>query len=337
LKKIDFEAHFYTSDYIKAMYANKGYPRFEDAGPAGRQLLYNPVVPQPFAGALMDRLLDLGENRIREMDACGVDVQILSLSAPGIEQFDPRIGTELARKANDALYEVTKRYPGRIMGYAALAPRDPQAAVAELTRAVTELGFKGWNTHSNYGGTMLDDPMYRPILAKAEELGVPVYIHPTVSASDQLKGYGFALAGAPFGFGIDVAVCVMRLIYSGIFDRCPQLKIILGHLGEGLTFLFKRMDWAYVRPFAPEMRPRLEKKPSEYLKNNFYITTSGNYYLPAFMCAYETLGADRILLGTDYPYEDMEECLQFVEGLPISREEKEKIYGLNAEKMGIAP
>ncbi|MGQ9824493.1 MAG: amidohydrolase family protein [Desulfotomaculales bacterium] len=97
------------------------------------------------------------------------------------------------------------------------------------------------------------------------------------------------------------------------------------------------MDWAYVRPFAPEMRPRLKKKPSEYLKNNVYITTSGNYYPPAFMCAYETLGADRILLGTDYPYEDMEECLQFVEGLPISREEKEKIYGLNAEKMGIAP
>jgi len=331
MKRIDFEAHFYTKDYIAAMYRNKGCPRFEDdAQTQGRRLLYNPAIPQPFSNALMDQLLDLGESRIAKMDECCIDVQVISLSAPGIEQLDPEIGTALARKANDELFEVTKRFPGRIMGYAALAPNDPQAAVDELQRAITELGFKGWNTHSNYGATMLDDTKYVPILKKAEELGVPVYVHPTVSAIEEMKGYGFPLAGAPFGFGIDVAVCMMRLIYSGIFDRCPGLKIILGHLGEGLPFIYQRIDWAYVRPFDHNLRPKLASKPSEYLKNNVYVSTSGQFHPPSFMCTYETLGADKILFGSDHPYESMEEAVQFVDSLPISDGDKSKICSLNA-------
>ncbi|PKN63776.1 MAG: 5-carboxyvanillate decarboxylase [Deltaproteobacteria bacterium HGW-Deltaproteobacteria-15] len=335
MKRIDFEAHFYTQEYMKAMYGNKGYPRFSDDPSAGRRLWYNSEVGQPFADGLLNPLLDLGEKRIQDMDKCGVGVQLMSLSAPGIEQFDPETGTGLARKANDALYEVTKRYPGRMMGYAALAPRNPKAAVDELERAVTELGFRGWNTHSNYGDTMLDDPAFCPILRRAEKLGIPIYLHPTVAAVPQLKGYGFALAGAPFGFGIDTAICMIRLIYSGVFDECPGLTIILGHLGEALPFLLKRVDWAYVRPFDPKARPKLDKKPSEYLKNNVFITTSGNYYQPAFMCAYEAMGIDRILLGTDYPYEDMEECIEFVDGLPLKKEEKDKIYSLNARRLGL--
>ena len=337
MKRIDMEAHFYPEEYIKAMYENKGYPRFDDDAPSkGRWLWYNSEVGQPFADALLDRLLDVGEKRLQKMDECGVDVQVLSLSAPGIEQFDPATGTILARKSNDALFEVIRRYPDRFMGYAALAPKNPKAAADELERAVTELGFKGWNTHSNYGDTFLDDPVFRPILERAEKLGVPVYLHPTVSASPQMKGYGFALAGAPFGFGADTALCMLRLIYSGIFDRCPRLTIILGHLGEALPFLFKRIDWAFVRPFDPKARPKLEKMPSEYLKNNVFITTSGNYYQPAFMCAYEAMGKDRILLGTDYPYEDMEECMEFLEKLPIPKEDKDRIYGLTARSISFA-
>ena len=335
MKKIDLEAHFYPQEYVRAMYENKGYPRFgEDDQSKGRRLWYNPEVGQPFPDALLDRLLDLGEKRLQEMDRCGIDAQVLSLSAPGLEQFGPAVGTDLARKSNDALFEVIKRNPDRFMGYAALAPKNPKAAADELERAVTQLGFKGWNTHSNYGDTFLDDPMFRPILEKAEKLRVPVYLHPTVSASPQMKGYGFALAGAPFGFGADTALCMLRLIYSGIFDRCPHLTVILGHLGEALPFLLKRIDWAFVRPFDPKARPKLEKLPSEYLKRNVFITTSGNYYEPAFMCAYEALGKDRILLGTDYPYEDTEECMEFLEGLPIPKEDKDRVYGLNARSLG---
>jgi len=337
MKRIDFEAHFYTEEYVRVMYQNEGYPNFrDDEKTKARRLWYNKDVGQPFADFLLNDLLNLGEERLNRMDACGVDVQVLSLSAPGLEQFDPGTGTALAKSANNAVFEVTRRYPERIMGYAALAPRNPEQAADELTRAVEELGFKGWNTHSNYGETYLDHKEYRPILQKAEKLGVPIYIHPTVPAITQMRGYGFALAGAPFGFGMEVALCIMRLIYSGAFDRYPGLTVILGHLGEALPFLLERIDWAYVRPFDPDARPKLSKKPSEYLRNNVYITTSGNQYQPAFMCAYEAIGVDRMLLGTDYPYEDLQECIRSLEQKPISSQDKEKIYYQNAERMGIS-
>jgi predicted TIM-barrel fold metal-dependent hydrolase len=335
VKKIDFEAHFYSDEYVEAMYKNVGYPRFaDDAQSKGRRLWYNSGVGQPFADALLHQLLDMGEKRLQKMDECGIDVQALSLSAPGIEQFDPATGTALARKTNDLLFDVTRRYPGRFMGYAALAPKNPKAAVDELERAVTELGFKGWNTHSNYGETFLYDRSYWPILQRAEKLGVPVYIHPTVSASPMMQGYGFALAGTPLGFGVDATQCMLGLIYGGIFDQCPKLTVILGHLGETLPYFFSRLDSAFMRQIDPEARPKIEKKPSEYFQNNVFITTSGNYYQPAFMCAYETMGKDRILLGTDYPYEDIEECMEFLERLPIQKEDKDRIYGLNAKRLG---
>lgn len=337
MKKIDFEAHFYTADYVREMYENDGYPSFKDHPQTRkRQLWYSADVGQPFGDFLLDALLDLGERRLDRMDACGIDMQALSLSAPGLEQLDPAVGTDLSHKANDALAAVIQKYPDRFLGYAALAPKRPQEAAAELQRAVKDLGLIGWNTHSNFGDSYLDAEVYWPILEMAAKLEVPVYLHPTVPAIPNAWTYGFALAGAPFGFGLETALCMMRLIYSGVFDRYPGLKIILGHLGEALPFLFKRIDWAYVRPFDPEARPKLAKKPSEYLKHNVFVTTSGNYYTPAFMCTYEAMGIDRILLGTDYPYEDTQECMQFLEQLPISEEEKEMVYFRNAEALGIA-
>ena len=151
----------------------------------------------------------------------------------------------------------------------------------------------------------------------------------------QMRTYGFALAGPALGFGMEVAMTMMRLIYNGVFDRYPGLIIILGHLGEALPFLIKRIDWAYVRPFDPAARPAIAKKPSEYMKSNVFVTTSGNHYEPAFMCTREAMGIDRILLGTDYPYEDSIECMEFIEGLNLSQEEKEKIYSTNASQLGI--
>jgi predicted TIM-barrel fold metal-dependent hydrolase len=134
---------------------------------------------------------------------------------------------------------------------------------------------------------------------------------------------------------METALSMMRLIYSGVFDRFPGLTVILGHLGETLPFLMTRIDWAYVRPFDPAARPKIEKKPSEYMRNNVYLTTSGNYYEPAFRCTVEAMGIDRILLGTDYPYEDMKESVQFIDELPISESDREKICFRNAERIGI--
>jgi predicted TIM-barrel fold metal-dependent hydrolase len=127
---------------------------------------------------------------------------------------------------------------------------------------------------------------------------------------------------------------MMRLIYSGVFDVCPNLKVILGHLGEGLPFIYKRIDWAWERPFDPAARPKLLRKPSEYLKDNVLVTTSGNHFTPAFMCTREVLGVENIILGTDYPYEDLEECIEFLESLPLPQAEKEAIYSGNARRLG---
>lgn len=336
MKKIDFEAHFYSQMYLEALHRNEGYPKLVKAvGNQGRRLWYTPEVGQPFDDLLLEALLDIGEKRLQKMDACGIDVQVLSLSAPGLEQLPPAQGITLAVDSNNTLSEIIHRHPGRFAGYAALAPKNPETAADELERSVKELGFIGWNTHSNYGDSYLDDKKYLPILERAERLAVPVYLHPTVPETPALGTYGFPLAGAPFGFGMDAAACMMRLIYSGVFDRLPDLKIILGHLGESLPFLFKRIDWAYVRPFDPAARPKLSRKPSEYLRDNVYITTSGNYYEPAFRCAQEAMGIDRILFGSDFPYEEPEECIEFIEGLSISGEEKENIYFRNAKRLGI--
>ncbi len=336
MKRIDFEAHFLTHEYIDLLHENKGFPRYEADKQTERQYLcYSDNVRLQVGGIIGDRLLDLGEGRLKNMDADGVDVQVLSLTAPGLEQFDAAIATPLARKTNDHLAEAIQRHPDRFMGFAALAPQSPEEAVDELERAVKDLGFKGWNTHSNYAGTYLDDKKYLPILEKAEELDALIYLHPTVPAITQLWKYGFALGGAPFGFGFETAMCMMRLILSGVFDKYPKLKIMLGHYGEALPFLMTRIDWPYVRPSDPAGRPPLEKKPSEYLKNNVFVTTSGNFYEPAFVCSYQAMGMDRIFLGTDYPYEDMDESIQFLESLSISQEDKEKLYYLNAKRIGI--
>ena len=337
MKTIYFEAHFFPKEHIKALSENDGYPRLvEGGGEQDRRMWHTPDVGQPYGDPLLNSLKDLGEGRLAKMDECGVDVQILSVSAPSIDQMEPEIGTVLAKEANDNLSEVIQKYPDRYRGYAVLAPKAPEAAADELERAVKELGFVGWNTHSNISGSYLDEEKFQPILARAEKLNIPIYLHPTIPAIPQVRTYGFASAGAPFGFGMETSMTMMRLIYSGVFDRFPGLRMILGHLGEALPFLIKRIDWAYVRPFDPAARPALSKKPSEYLKNNVFVTTSGNYYEPAFMCTIEALGIERILLGTDYPYEDSIECMQFIEGLNLSQEEKEKIYSTNASQLGIS-
>ena len=334
MKKIDFEAHFYCQHYLDLMHARKDFPRLTPkTATEVRKLWYFNDVGQPFTDDLLNHLMEFGEGRLAQMDKYGIDVQILSLSAPGIEQIEPSTGTALARQVNDDLAQIIRRHPDRYMGYAALSPKEPAKAVDELERAVTELGFKGWNTHSNYGDSYLDDSQYWPILARAEKLGVPIYLHPTVPAIPQLRTYGFALGGAPFGFGIETAMTLMRLIYSGALDRYPDLKIILGHLGEALPFLLKRVDWAYVRPFDPDSKPALQLKPSDYLKRNVYVTTSGNYYEPAFKCTMEAMGIDKILLGTDYPYEEPEECIQFIESMNLAETDKEKIYWRNSTQI----
>ena len=339
MKKIDLETHFVTQDWVDAMYETAHYPRFADDPVTGRRRLhYWPDAFEPYGDFLLDRLLDLGEGRVKEMDAGGIDVAVVSLTSPGTDHFGPAVGTKLAQSVNDQLAAAIDKYPDRLQGFACLAPKDADAAAKELERAVKELGFKGWKTHSNFGDSYLDEKRYWPVLAKAEELGVPIYLHPVAPMIPQLRTYGLALAGAAFGFGLETATAMMRLVLSGAFDAFPRLKIILGHYGEGLSFLMQRIDHPFVRPHIkasdPDAVPDLKRVPSEYLLDNMLVTTSGNYLPAAFVCTRDALGMDKILLGTDYPYEEMDECVAFVEGLGLSEEDREHLYYRGPRSLG---
>ena len=336
MKTIDLENHFITQDWVDALLANSGYPRLTRDEDGGKwRLYYQADAFEPFG--VMDKLLDLGEGRLAAMDAAGVDFAALSLTAPGCEQLGAQVGPRVAKASNNTLAAAVQSHPDRFAGFAALYPKNVDGAVAELERSVKELGLKGWKTHSNFGDSYLDEKRYWPILAKAEELGVPIYLHPAAPMIPELRTYGLALAGAAFGFGIETATAMVRLILSGAFDAFPRLKVILGHYGEGLPFLMQRIDHPFVRPHIKAdgaAVPDLAHPPSHYLRHNMWVSTSGNYLPAAFECTRSALGMDKIVLGTDHPYEDMDECMAFLRGLSLEQADAEQMYESNAAVLG---
>ncbi len=337
MRTLDFENHFITQGWVDALLGNDGHPRLTHDESDGKwRLYYQADAFEPFG--VMDRLLDLGEGRIAAMDAAGVDVAVLSLTAPGLRAARSGRRTRVARESNDAVAAAVTAHPDRFLGYAALYPKDVDGAVQELERAVRELGLRGWKTHSNFGDSFLDEKRYWPILAKAEELGVPVYLHPAAPMIPELRTYGLALAGAAFGFGVETATAMVRLILSGALDAFPRLQIILGHYGEGLPFIMQRVDHPFVRPYIKAdgaAVPDLRHPPSYYLRTNMWVSTSGNYLKAAFDCTREALGLDRIVLGTDHPYEDMNECMEFLRGLGLSESDVTRLYQDNGAALGV--
>ena len=335
MKFIDLENHFFTKDYIHYLRNRKVPPR-ETGEKDGLTMWYNDVLCSPRGFEMENKLLDLGEARLKEMDEKGITIQALSLSPPGVQCFEPAEGTAWARKVNDELAKVVKRHPDRFVGLACIAPQSPDEAADELERAVSDLGMKGVNIESHARNEYLDGKKYRPIFKRAEKLDVPIYLHPEIPSTSILKGYaddyGFELAGPPHGYGADLALHSMRLIYSGLFDEHPKLKMILGHMGEGLPFWLTRMDAYWIKPWKGK-KPRIEKRPSEYVKTNFTITISGMFFVPAFLCSYLALGADRIAFAVDYPYERTEEAVRFIKEAPISDLDKEKICYSNAARL----
>jgi 5-carboxyvanillate decarboxylase len=336
MKRIDLEAHFYTRQYLEFLRARREYPR-EELHKGAMRMRYTEETWEPHGPMIDDRLADLGEGRVQAMDEAGIDIQVLSLSAPGCEQFSADEGTAVARQTNDELGELIGRYPQRFVGLAALPMQKPEEAALELERAVKDLGMRGAKVHSHVGDSYLDDPRYRVVFKKAAELNVPVYLHPSVPNPNLMQaysGYGFALTGPAWGFGAETALQSMRLIYSGLFDLYPGLKIIIGHLGEGLIFWLDRIDFVFKKPWMdPEILPDIKRKPSEYVKDNFIITTAGIFSQPAFLSVYLELGGEKMLFASDYPYEKTAEATEFIDKLPISDMDRERIYHLNAEKL----
>jgi 2,3-dihydroxybenzoate decarboxylase len=282
---------------------------------------------------IVTQLGDLDEGRIAHMDAAGIDVQVLSFGSPGPQAFEAAVGIPMARDANERLYETMKKHPTRFEGFAALPTADPQASADELERTVKKLGFKGAMIHGHQQGGFLDDKKYWVIWERAEALDVPIYLHPRQPSLAAMKAYfdGYEdIAGAPWGFAVDTSIHFLRILFAGVFDAYPRLKIILGHLGEGLPFAMHRLNDLSYRSAA---RRGLKKQPIEYIRDNLVVTTSGNWYEPAFLCTLLALGADKILFAADWPYEANKTATEFLRKISINDLDREKIAHLNAERL----
>ena len=341
MKLIDLEAHFYTEEYNDYFRRRKEYPVLETITDEKHRkidrILYSTDLFRAKPPKISERLLDMEKIRLNAMDEAGIDIQILSLNDPACELFEPPEATALARRINDELAAVIKKHPDRFIGLAALAPQSPDEAADELERTVTSLGFKGTKLSSNIGGEYLDNQLFWPIFERTEKLGVPVCIHPTLPPLSAIKpylDYGGVLAGPSVGYGADAVLCVMRLICSGIFDKFPGLQIVLGHLGEALPFWMERLNLGWLEQLTfGDNRPKGKKLPTDYLKSNFIINTSGIFSEPAFLCAYMALGADKMTFAVDYPFGDNKEASEFIKRMPICDSDKAKICYLNAEKI----
>lgn len=340
MKRIAIEEHFDSEESVNYLRSRKDYPKIETIEDSKRNRIevmrYSPDY-YSVRGPLVSRLLDVAEVRLKDMDEAGIDMQVLSFVAPGAEVFDAVTGTALAKKVNNELSRIIMKHPQRFAGFAALAPQDPKGAADELERAVKELGLKGAKINSNIRGEYLDDEKYWIIFERAEKLGVPIYIHPREPSPDMIKPYLTypSLVGSMWGYAAEVGLHSMRLICSGVFDKYPGSKIILGHLGEALPFWLWRLDQRWQKGEVPldQLPKKLMKKPSQYIKDNFFVATSGMFWQPALICTYLALGAENILFAVDYPFESNKEAVQFMETAPICDSDKEKIYHLNAEKL----
>jgi 2,3-dihydroxybenzoate decarboxylase len=285
-----------------------------------------------------ERLYDRGPLRLEQMDAAGIDFQILSLFDPGVQEMtDVARAIELARGANDDLAETVRTNPNRFGGFATLATQDPDAATAEFERAVTELGLVGGLINGHCQGRYLDDPAYEALFACAESLEAPIYLHPTTPHPAVMEAW-FApyvddgLHLASWGFAAEAGTHVLRLIYSGLFDKFPRLQMIIGHLGEMLPFAAYRVD-RYYGLGGSGSGDRLQHLPSEYLRNNFHVTTSGNFCAPAFACTLDVMGADRVMFSVDYPMDDNQTGAEFMASYPMDAATRAKVSSGNAIKL----
>ena len=281
-------------------------------------------------------LVDVGAGRIAAMDADGIDMQLLLLSSPGVQVFERDTATALAAEANDYVADACRRHPTRLAALAAVAPQDPNAAARELERAVRGLGLKGAVINSHTNNEYLDLPKFWPIFEAAEQLDVPIYIHPREPAAGMREIMAGPVAGgAAWAYGVEVGTHVLRLISGGVFDRFPKLRVVVGHMGESLPFWLPRIDNRYVAMRAAMFggaKP-MRRMPSEYIRENVWVTTSGMNYREPLRLTLDVLGADRVLYATDYPFEQQAEAVRFVEAMPLSAKQKTALFQDNARRV----
>ncbi len=285
------------------------------------------------------QILDIGDERLAGMDKNGIEFTILSLNAPAIQGIlDTKRAIEIAKRANDHVAEAVAKHPRRFAGFAALPMQDPDAASAELTRCVKDFGFKGALVNGFTqkevpdSAIYFDTPEYRSFWSTVSKLDVPFYLHPRAPIPSRAKPYeGHPwLMSSPWGFAVETSIHALRMCGSGMFDEFPNLKIILGHLGEHIPYDLWRID-ARMR-FSPRGYTK-KRYLGEYFLDHFYITTSGNFSDPSFRCALEVMGVDRMMFSTDYPFEKMAEAANWFDNTPLSEADRLQIGRTNAIKL----
>lgn len=284
------------------------------------------------APELEKRLYDLGELRLKEMDEAGVDYQVISHGAPSSQNLPADIALDLTRRVNDRLHEAVKQHPKRFGAFAAVPTHDAKVGADELERCVTKLGFHGAMLHGLANGVFLDDQRFWPIYERAEKLDVPVYFHPASPQQAVVDRYykeyaqvAPAILSAGWGFTVEAATTALRLVLSGVFEKHPNLKCVLGHLGEGIPFLIARMDEALSRGSKVQFR--------ETFSSHFLVTTSGFFSNPALLCTMQELGIDRIMFSIDWPFVKNTTATEWLKTVPLCAEDKEKLMNGNAKRL----
>jgi predicted TIM-barrel fold metal-dependent hydrolase len=321
MRTVTVEEHFMSPGFV--------------SGP-GQHFVENLQKRGPRGARIFEQLCDVGDKRVAEMDAAGIDMQVLSLHVPGVEQEEAADAIAVAREANDFLAEAVKKNPTRFAGLAAVPTPAPDEAAEELEHRVRQQGFKGAIINGHNCGRYLDDKFFWPILECAQSLDVPIYLHSTMPPKAVVEAsYGglpsqltWILAGPGWGWHIETAVHLIRMILGGVFDRYPKLQIVIGHLGEGIPFMLPRMD----RIMSKEMT-KLQRPTGAYLRENVYYTFGGFNFPATFLNLLLEVGVERIMFSVDHPYGLMAEARTFLEQIPVTPADRERIAHGNAEQL----
>lgn len=287
-------------------------------------------VPPAFVERLHNQLTDFGAMRLESMDKAGIAKAVLSVSGPGVQvERDAALATRRARESNDVLAQHIARHPDRYAGFAHVAVQDARGAAQELERCVRELDFKGAMINGHTNGLYLDHPSLAPFWEVAEALGALIYIHPTdpLVPAPVLDGVP-ALRRATWEWGFETGSHALRLVFSGLFDRHPQAKVALGHMGETLPYLLWRFDSR-----AKLYNVKLAKAPSQYIKDNIFVTVSGVYAREPLLCAVDALGRDKVMFAADHPFEDAAEAGHFMDDVAIPEDLRADVAFNNAAKL----
>ena len=291
--------------------------------------------PSERAQHIMRCLTDLDQLRLAHMDACGIDRQVIALTAPGVQVMDRATAVTMAQLANDQLAEAIRRHPTRFAGMIAVPPQDPAACAKEIERGVTRLGMHAVVINSHTQGEYLSDPKFWDIFAAAEAFDTPIYLHPNALPANMIGSFqDCGLDGAIYGFGVETGLHALRIITSGVFDRFPKLRMVIGHMGEALPFWAYRLDYmhqATVRSRRYDSIRPLQKLPSDYLREHFYITNSGVAWEPAIRFTQQFMGPERVLYAMDYPYQHAVDEVIALDAMDMGAQEKKMFFQSNAE------